>query len=210
MNSNDVRKKIDDALAHEKRTGATAKLLAQYSKNAGLKLSPAKQKECLAVVKAYIRETPELMDYAYQAATRAGVIATMQPIFDAAFHYWAEQHDFIPDNLGLVGIADDAYLTRMLIESVSSVHAQQTGQPLLSVNLGPANRMMRALIGEPVASQLDGLVGQTMASQVIQMSLQQLMTFGQMNIPMSNLGGYMSQYEIDREVDVRLGAMGVV
>jgi uncharacterized membrane protein YkvA (DUF1232 family) len=209
MDSNDIRKQIEDALAHEQRTGDTAKLLAQYCANRGLNMSAAQQSDCLDFIKAYIRETPALMDVAYNAAQQAALLARFQPIFDAAFSYWFAYYDFIPDTHGLVGIADDSYLTRMLLESVSGIHLQQTGQPLLSIDLGPANRLMRGLIGEPIASQLDGLVGQTVAGQVISSNLQQLMNFGQLNLTMPSYGGYMNQYQIDREVDIRLGAMGI-
>ena len=135
----------------------------------------------------------------------------MFALIDAAFAYWAEELDFIPDNLGLIGLADDAYLTRMFMETISGMHIQQTGQPLLSIDLGPPNRVMRNLIGEPMVTQLEAHIGQTIANQLMQTSLQQLMNFGgPFNLGMPDYGNYMSQYQLDQEVNVRLGAMGVV
>ncbi len=206
MDSNDIRSQIKAAFEHEDRTKTVAKHLAR----AGVSLTPAQQTDCLNFVKAYIRETPDIMDAAFHAAQQAGVADATRPIFDAAFNYWAEQHDFIPDNLGLIGLADDAYLTRMFIEAVSGLHAARAGRPLLSVDLGPANRVMRGLIGEPIVTQLDALVGQTIAGQTIQSGLQQLAGFGSLDLNMPGYGDYISQYEIDQEVNVRLGAMGVV
>jgi hypothetical protein len=80
----------------------------------------------------------------------------------------------------------------------------------LSVDLGPANRVMRGLIGEPIATALDTTVGQSIAGQVIQAGLQQLTGFGGLNLNLPNYGSYMSQYDIDHAVDVKLGSMGVV
>ncbi len=210
MNTNDIRSQINDALDHEERTKTVANLLIEHLKKIEVHLTPAQQTDCLNFVKAYVRETPDIMDAAFHAAQQAGVLDATRPIFDAAFSYWAEQHDFIPDNLGLIGLADDAYLTRMFIEGVSGLHAATAGRPLLSIDLGPPNRVMRGLIGEPIATQLDALVGQTLAGQMIQSGLQQLAGFGSLGLNMPGYGNYMEQYDIDREVDVRLGAMGVV
>ncbi len=210
MNSNTVRAQIQEAIEHEEKTGNVAKTLDQHLAAHGLSLTSEQQAECLGFIKAYVSETPEIMDAAYAAAQQAGVLGSVQPIFDTAFQYWATGYDFIPDHLGLIGLTDDAYLTRMFLESISNLHCQQTGGPLLGVDLGPANRVMRGLIGEPVASQLDAAVGQTIAAQAIQAGMQQLAAFtGGLDFAMPNLGA-INQYEIDREVDVRLGAMGVV
>ena len=209
MNSDDLRRTITDALAHEERTQTTARLLAQHLKRTGIGLTPAQQENCMNFVKAYIRESPDLMDSAYQAGNAVGALSQLQPVFDAAFSYWSETHDFIPDDQGLVGIADDAYLTRLLLESVSMLQAQQAGCPLLSVDLGPANRVMRALIGEPVASKLDTLVAQTVAGRIIRSSLQQLRGVGQLPMRMPNYGSYVSGCERERIVDVQLGSMGI-
>jgi len=210
MDSNDIRSQISAALENEEKTKSTANRLTEHLRNSGLSMTPAQQEDTLNFVKAYISETPDVIDAAFHAADQAGKLGELQPIFDTSFNYWAEQQDYIPDTLGLIGLTDDAYLTRMFMESISSLHAAQTGQPLLSIDLGPANRVMRGLIGEPIATSLDAAVGQTIAGQMIQAGLKQLGGFGGLNLNMPGYGNYMSQYEIDRQVDVQLGAMGVI
>ncbi len=210
MNSNGVRSLIRSAIEHEEKTGTVAQLLSQHLSRGGVSLTDHQKAEMLAFLAAYVRETPDIMDAAYHAAQQAGVLESMQPIFDAAFHYWAEPYDYIPDNLGLIGLTDDAYLTRMFLETISGLHQQQTGGPLLAIDLGPPNRVMRGLIGEPVATQLDAAVGQTVASQLIQAGLHQLAVFtGGLNFDMPGFNG--STYtDIQHLVDVQLGAMGVI
>ena len=209
MDSEQIRKMINTAIEHEDQTGNLAGMLSDHIAKARISLTGQQQSECIAFIKAYIAETPDIMDSVYNAAQRAGVLDSMQPVFNTAFHYWSEKHDFTPDNLGLIGLADDAYLTRLFMEAISSLHAQQTGQPLIGVDLGPANRLMRNLIGEPVVTQLDAMVGQTVASQVIQTTLQQLTSFtGGLNIGVPSLAN-INDYDLQHEVDVRLGAMGV-
>lgn len=210
MDSNQIRTMINTAIEHEDQTGNLATLLSDHLAKNGVSLTAKQQSDCLSFIKEYILDTPDIMDAVFNAAQKAGILHSMQPLFDTAFHYWAEEYDFIPDNLGLVGFADDAYLTRMFMETISNLHRQQTGQSLLAVDLGPPNRLMRNLIGEPIVTQLDTVVGQTIASQIIQTSMQQLSSFtGGLNIGMPNLGG-INNYDIQHEVDVRLGAMGVV
>jgi len=210
MNTNDIRQRIREALRHERRTGQVARLLREHLARTGTRMSADEQEQCLNFVKAYITETPDIMDAVYAAAEKAGALAPMRPIFDAAFRYWEERNDFIPDNLGLIGYADDAYLTRKFMATISKLHASRAGQPLLPVDLTPPNLVMRALIGEPIASRLDAHVAPAIANLIVQQSLQELGAMG----AGFQLGGTpmpgMSQYEIDREVDVRLGAMGVV
>jgi len=208
MDSNQIRTMIHSAIEHEEQTGNLATLLSEHLGRNGVQLTAQQQSDCLSFIKAYILDAPDIMDAAYNAAQKSGILHSMQPIFDTAFHYWAEEYDFIPDNLGLVGFADDAYLTRMFMETISNLHRQQTGQPLLAVDLGPPNRLMRNLIGEPAATQLDTVIGQTIASQVIQASMQQLSSFTDgLNIGMPDLGR-IDNYDIQHEVDVRLAAMG--
>ncbi len=205
MNSNDIRSQIEKALEHEEQTHSVAKLLADRKKT-GIYLTSAQQTNCLNFIKEYIRETPDIMDAVYHAAQQAGALNQVSPIFDTAFNYWTNQYDYIPDTLGLLGLMDDAYLTRMFLESVSNIHALSTGKPLVSIDLRSPNNAMRALIGEPTATMLDTVVGQTIAGQMIQAGLQQLGRVGVLNLNMPGL----SQYDIQEEAKLRLGAMGVV
>jgi uncharacterized membrane protein YkvA (DUF1232 family) len=213
MNSNDIRSQIQRAVEKERRTGNVNQALAAHLARTGASMSDQQRAECLGFITAYIQETPDILDAAFSAARGAGVLQSMQPIFDAAFNYWADPNDVFPDHIGLLGLVDDAYLSRLFIETISNLHRQQTGAPLLAGDLGPANRVVRGLIGEPFATQLDAAVGQTVAAQAIQASMQQLMQFGGgLSFGMGNLGAMQSainMHEIEQQVDVQLGAMGI-
>lgn len=206
MNTHDIRAAIKAGFDHEARTNAVRRLLD------GLPITDAAREEIIGFIRAYVSETPELMDAAYVGASKAGIGAAVQPLFDAAFEYWATPLDFIPNHLGLVGITDDAYLTRSLMGHVSNRHAQQTGSPLFDVDLAPANQAMRKVIGEPVASLLDQAVANTVGQPNLQQLLQQLTGLGGLPVGMPS-GAWSNSLEsarIQHEVDVRLGAMGVV
>lgn len=208
MNSNDIRRAIREGFEHETRTQNVAKVL-----NA-LPLSQQARTECLAFIRAYVQETPDLMDAAFEGARTAGLTNQIQPLFDAAFGYWAKPQDLIPNHLGLIGLTDDAYLTHSLMDQVSARHQQETGRPLFSLDLQAANQAMRNIIGEPVATLLDQIVVQTVGGPSIQGVLQQLLTLG-MSLPPAGYPGALGRAQLERariddEVDIRLGAMGVV
>src|SRR5262249_48169124 len=180
MNSNNLRfiiDKIDNAIQEDERTGSFEKLLAKHLKQSRAPATKEYRAAIVRFVRTYIRQTPDILDAALAAAHRANVLGGMQPIFNAAFHYWAVHDDLIPDKTGLIGLADDACRSRRVMKVASNLSRQRSGQALLSIDLGEANRMMRNLLGEPVASQLDAIVAQTVAEQTIQVGLQQLAGF---------------------------------
>jgi uncharacterized membrane protein YkvA (DUF1232 family) len=203
MDSKGVRRLINDGLEHEQRTGSVREMLA------GKGLTPEQQNEMLGFIKSYVAEAPELIEAAYHGAASAGILDSVKPLFEAAFKYWATEHDFIPNHMGLVGITDDAYLSRTLMSHVSDAHFKRFGRPLFSLNLEPANQAMRKVIGEPVATRLDDAVRRTLNEPGIQTVLQGLSGFGSVDMGLPNYGGYLEHAAIESGVDVKLGSIGL-
>lgn len=209
MNTNNVRSKVQKAIKRDERTGDLARQIAEYSSNSGAALPPLQQKAIVQFCYDYIKETPDLLDAVAAAASKTNAHAGVQAMLNVALHYWSVRDDLISDQSGLIGLVDDAYLSRHFVEVASDTYGQQSGRPLLALDLGPANRAMRNLLGEPVASQLDAIVGQTMAAQAMQSTLQQLLgDGGAFPLMMPGSFGGSSYADISREADIRLGAMG--
>jgi hypothetical protein len=76
--------------------------------------------------------------------------------------YWREGDDIIPDELGIIGLLDDAYCSMTSLQAVSDHYRLQTGKHLFPNDLSDANHAMRRIIGEPYASELDRIVIRTM------------------------------------------------
>lgn len=112
----------------------------------------------------YIELVPYMMKVAWTAASNVGLEGAMQRILEMVESYWLEGEDIIPDRLGAVGLLDDAYCSLTSMQAVSDHYQLQTGKYLFPDNLTEANRVMRKLIGEPYASDLDRLVISTMQS----------------------------------------------
>jgi uncharacterized membrane protein YkvA (DUF1232 family) len=110
----------------------------------------------------YIEQVPYMMKVAWTAACQVGLESEMKRILDTVNSYWIEGDDVIPDELGIIGLLDDAYCSMTSLQAVSDHYRLQTGKYLFPDDLTAANRAMRRIIGEPYASELDRIVIQTM------------------------------------------------
>jgi len=113
-------------------------------------------------VVSYIRQVPYMMKVAWTAAKTVGLEQEMKSILEMVQSYWIEGDDVIPDELGVIGLLDDAYCSLTSLQAVSDHYQLQTGKYLFPDDLTSANKVMRKIIGEPYASELDRLVLVTM------------------------------------------------
>jgi len=111
---------------------------------------------------SYIDQAPYMMKVAWTAAETIGLKNEMEQILAVVQSYWEQDDDIIPDKIGVIGLLDDAYCSLCTFQAVSDHFQLQTGKHLFPDNLSAANRIMRQIIGEPYASELDKLVLNTM------------------------------------------------
>jgi len=137
-------------------------LLGVAADRQGRQVSDEDLKKGAEFVRRYIELVPYMMKVAWTAATTVGLEDPMNRILEAARSYWLEGEDIIPDQLGIVGLLDDAYCSLTLLQTVSDQYQMQTGKFLFPDDFTSANRVMRKIIGEPYASDLDRLVTSTM------------------------------------------------
>jgi uncharacterized membrane protein YkvA (DUF1232 family) len=113
-------------------------------------------------ITAYIEQVPYMMTVAWTAAHNVGLETEMASILEMVNGYWIEGDDIIPDELGAIGLLDDAYCSLTSLQAVSDHYRLQTGKYLFPDDLSAANKAMRRIIGEPYASELDQIVIRTM------------------------------------------------
>jgi uncharacterized membrane protein YkvA (DUF1232 family) len=142
-------------------------------------LDPAKEDRLIGLLCQYVERAPQLLEACYGAAQQAGVANEAAPILEAAARYFLEPQDFIPDQMGLYGLLDDAYQSNRFVERTSELYQHYAGRPLLALDLSSMNAVARSVIGEPLASQLDQVVDTTVQSiaQQIQLLAQQRQQF---------------------------------
>ena len=144
-------------------------LLAVVAERGGKEAGADELERATRFVCSYIEQVPYVIKVAWTAACNVGLEEEMERIIAVVTSYWEQDDDIIPDYLGIIGLLDDAYCSLSSLQSVSDHFQLQTGKFLFPVDLSAANKVMRKIIGEPYASDLDRLVIKTMReSQVIE------------------------------------------
>ena len=110
----------------------------------------------------YIKQVPYMLKVAWTAASNVGLEDEMEQSLEMVQTYWLEGDDVIPDDLGVIGLLDDAYCSLSSLQAVSDHYQLQTGKYLFPDDLSSANKVMRKIIGEPYATDLDRIVITTM------------------------------------------------
>ena len=162
MDTKAIESKIAELCAESDTEPELRDLLAAVAEQRGVEPQPEDLARGARFVVSYIEQVPYMMKIAWTAATNVGLEQEMKRILEMVESYWAEGDDVIPDELGTIGLLDDAYCSLTSLQSVSDHYRLQTGKHLFPNDLGEANRAMRRIIGEPYASELDRLVIRTM------------------------------------------------
>lgn len=162
MNTTAIESMIAELCAGADTEPELHDLLAAVAEQRGFEPLPADLAGGARFVLAYIDQVPYMMKVAWTAATNVGLENEMQRILEMVESYWVEGDDVIPDNLGVIGLLDDAYCSLTSLQAVSDHYQLQTGKHLFPDDLSEANRAMRRIIGEPYASELDHIVIRTM------------------------------------------------
>jgi len=137
-------------------------LLAVVADRAGVNPGPDEIALGVRFVCAYLEQVPYMIKVAWTAAATVGLEKEMTRILDSVRSYWVENDDVIPDQLGIIGLLDDAYCSLTSLQAVSDHYRLQTGKHLFPNDLTAANRAMRRIIGEPYVTELDRIVVRTM------------------------------------------------
>jgi uncharacterized membrane protein YkvA (DUF1232 family) len=106
----------------------------------------------------YIEQVPYMILVAWTSAKSVGLDTEISGILEMVKSYWIEDDDVIPDNLGVIGLLDDAYCSLSSMQAVSDLYRMQSGKHLFPDDLTAANRVMRKIIGEPYTGELDEIV----------------------------------------------------
>ena len=154
---------ISDLCADAGTDAELHELLAVVAEREGIDAQEDELQQGAAFIGGYVEQVPYMMKIAATAAATVGLEAQMKQILKMAESYWIEGDDIIPDELGIIGLLDDAYCSLMSLQAVSDHYRLQTGKHLFPNDLSAANKAMRKIIGEPYATELDRIVIRTMS-----------------------------------------------
>jgi len=210
MRTQEMRRAIAEKVREEEATHKGANGIRTWARQNGIPMSEMDIANAVLFARQYIEHVPAIIEATEAAAKEAGLLSEAQGFLQAAEHYWFEPNDVFPDQNGLFGLIDDAYVCLSVIQQMSSNLQRTAGRPLISLDLTAANAQARHAIGEPFASQLDMIVMQIMGGPLMQTVMNALNLVAS-RMPTFNtpdpIWGNASPSEI---ANVRLGAMGVV
>jgi uncharacterized membrane protein YkvA (DUF1232 family) len=158
LNTELIESMIADLCAGTDTEPELLDLLAAVADQHGAEPTPEDLARGTHFVLAYIEQVPYMMKVAWTAASNVGLDGEMRRILQMVESYWLDGDDVIPDDLGAIGLLDDAYCSHTSLQAVSDHYQLQTGKHLFPDDLSEANRAMRRIIGEPYASELDHIV----------------------------------------------------
>lgn len=162
MDTSQIESMINDCCGDAQSDPDLHDLLAVVAERQGISAQAEDLELGSRFVLSYIRQVPYMMRVAWTAAKNVGLKKEMKKILKMVQSYWIEGDDIIPDELGVIGLLDDAYCSLTSLQEVSDHYQLQTGKFLFPDNLSSANKVMRKIIGEPYATDLDRIVIITM------------------------------------------------
>jgi len=158
MDTARLNAQIETAVAIEANEGHLANYLTGRAAERGASLSDQQRREALELFESYVRSVPELLASASASAVGTPVEAIMEKVMAAAITYWDEPDDLVPDELGVLGLLDDAYFSLRLLQMVSDRLREESGQTLVADDLSALDDVVRDIIGDELADVLDELV----------------------------------------------------
>ncbi|MDH3226457.1 MAG: hypothetical protein OEM67_05135 [Thermoleophilia bacterium] len=134
--------------------------------------------EAVAISRNYVDSVPVLIERTVGAAQLTGGLDQIAPLMEKVVQYFLQEQDLVPDHLGLLGLLDDALFSNRMLEVVSTTYSQLAGVPLVSEDLGPANRAAAAFLGPQVATTISAAVDKAVQQRVTEVQLQAVATQG--------------------------------
>ena len=128
--------------------------------------------EAVGHCRNYVAAVPELIGQALGAAQLSGGLEHIAPLMEQVAMYFLNDQDLIPDHAGLLGVLDDALFANRMLEVLSATYASRTGMPLITGDLGPANRASAAFLGPQVAGAISAAVDQAVGRRVLEVEME--------------------------------------
>lgn len=174
MNTQQIEQIIATHFADPHASVDLQELLSVVAEQAGVQPEKSAIAKGANFVYNYIEQVPYLLTVAWTSAKAVGLEREFESILDMVVSYWIEDDDVIPDSMGIVGVLDDAYCSLLSMQTMSDYYQLQTGKYLFPDDLTAANDIMRKIIGEPYASELDTIVDQAMLDSNVKQAVELL------------------------------------
>jgi len=174
METAQIKSIIADQFADPRSAADLHRLLNDVARRAGAHPDEIELAHGASFIYNYIEQVPYLLTVAWTSAKNVGLETEIKHILEMVESYWIEDDDVIPDSLGIVGLLDDAYCSLLSMQSLSNLYRMQSGKHLFPDDLTAANKIMRKIIGEPFATELDEIVNRAVADARVKEAVERL------------------------------------
>ncbi len=161
MGTATIRQVISDARANEARDPTLHDHLAQRLPDLQQRLRLPAEDPLGALENfssRYIDYVPDFLELLREQAGDA--CGQIDALLNMAEDFFLAPPDAIGESAGLLALMDEAFLAQRLIEEVNDRFIRSHGSALVHVDMTRANIIAHHLVGEPLASRLETLVGQ--------------------------------------------------
>lgn len=169
-----IREQIAQNLNMPHSRALIGQRLRQLATNQGVSLDENGIAQLISLLEQYVEGTVGLIEACAVSGEQAGIGSSISPVLQTALQYFLTPNDLLPNHHGLYGLLDDAYLARRLLGQVSELYRQNTGIPLIAIDIHQISGFVRSLLGESVVTQLDQIASGTIQQALMQHQLNTL------------------------------------
>lgn len=155
MPASAIRDHVDAILSREDSLDMFRERAAGMTTAAGGAPSDAEIETLAHFARHYVEAIVALIDETLAAAEREKERALAAPLMRTAAKYFIEPDDLIPDEQGLLGLLDDAYLAHRFIIRLSEEVEKDKGFALLDGIKAETAPVIRSILGAEIADKLD-------------------------------------------------------
>ncbi|WLD58165.1 hypothetical protein NFC81_15845 [Salinispirillum sp. LH 10-3-1] len=119
------------------------------------------ERELRDFLNRYIEQLPVSLKTAAMAARQLSLEDTVEPILQAVESFFISECELSSQG-GLTALLDRTYLGHRMLEELNDHLFVRTGHYLIHTDMTEANLLAHSLLGDPYASELDGIVAQTL------------------------------------------------
>jgi len=157
----DIRESISSAIQQETECNLfRERLLGQlpHLKNKLVLPDEDPVSALISFTTSYIQSVPGSISLVTAVSKQLGFYRYAAPFLHMAEDFFIQPPEEVGSENGLEALLDEAFLAHRLLEEVNDHHIRHLGRPLLPVDMTEANIIVHHLLGDALASRLEGLV----------------------------------------------------
>jgi hypothetical protein len=161
MDEPGIRETIDAALASETRSHLLRGGLERRLPELQVRLllpDEAPVDALMLFISRYVQSVPSCLRLVTAVSKRLGFFEYAAPFLHMAEDYFLQPPEEFPQDGGLKALLDEAFLAHRLLEEVNDHHIRHMQRPLLPGDMTEANIIVHHLLGDELASRIEGLV----------------------------------------------------